>query len=122
MKAVLALALACALGGCATISRLEGTTVSPQVALTAANSFDALETLATGYLQLPPCGGTLVVCRTPVARAKIIPAVNSGRTARDVIEKALRAGNGAPIPVASYNTLTAAIETLQSIYAQYNIH
>lgn len=113
---------AIALGGCSTLGTLTGASVKPQAALVAANSFDALETVATGYLQLPPCTTTqIAACRNQTAAAKIAPAVRSGRTARNQIEGLLQANAGAAVPVASINTLQAAIATLQSIYAQYNI-
>ena len=95
--------------------------VPAQYAVAAANSFDAIEAVATGYLQLPPCGGSVVTCRNAAVVAKIIPAVRSGRVARNVIEGLLSASGGAAIPVASYNTLEASIATLQGIYAQYNV-
>lgn len=120
--AALLLIPAIALGGCSTISTLTGASVKPQAALVAANSFDALETVATGYLQLPLCTTTpIAACRNQTAAAKIGPAVRSGRTARNQIEALLQANAGAAIPVASLNTLQAAIAALQSIYTQYNI-
>ena len=121
---ILASACALALAGCSTLSTLgviAGTSVSPQTALVLANSFDAIETVATGYLQLPPCGSTTGVCRQQAAVANIVPAIRSGRTARNQIEALLKANTGAAIPIASYNTLDAAITTLQSVYSQYNI-
>lgn len=116
-----------ALGGCSAITQAwdvaTATSVPPQYALAAANSFDAVETVATGYLQLPACGsvGASVACQNAVAVAKIVPAVRSGRAARNAIETLLNQNSGAAIPVASYNTLEAAISTLQTIDSQYNI-
>lgn len=113
---------ALALGGCSTISTLTGASVSGQSALVAANSFDALETVATGYLELPPCTTTqLAACRNTAAAHALGPAIRSGRTARNQIEALLVANNGGAIPVATLSTLQAAIKTLQSVYAQYNI-
>jgi hypothetical protein len=103
------------------IGTIGNTSVPPNVALVAANSFDALEAAATAYLQLPPCGGAVVVCRNQLAVANIVSAVRSGRVARNQIESLLNVNSGAPIPIASYNTLTAAISTLQAVYAQFNI-
>ena len=125
--ASLIIVAALALGGCSTITQAwdvaTATSVPPQYALAAANSFDAVETVATGYLQLPACGstGASVACRNAVAVAKIVPAVRSGRAARNAIETLLGQNSGAAIPVASYNTLEAAISTLQTINSQYNI-
>jgi hypothetical protein len=97
------------------------TSVPAQYALAAANSFDAIEAVATGYLQLPPCGGAVVTCRQSAIVAKIVPAVRSGRAARNAIEGLLASTSGAAIPVVTYNTLEASIATLQSIYTQYNV-
>jgi hypothetical protein len=117
-----AFAVALSLGGCTALTNIAGTTVSPQTAIVAANSFDALEAVATGYLQLPKCVATgPVVCRSTAAVAAIIPAVRSGRVARNQIEALLSANSGAAIPVANYNTLQAVITSLQGIYAQYNV-
>jgi hypothetical protein len=123
-----ALALAClTLAGCAGgIANLPGlvtgSTVSPQAVSVAENSFDALETTATAYFQLPACGaGAPVTCRNQTVAAKIAPAIRSGRTARDQLESLLRTNNGGPVPIANYNTLTAAISSLQSVYTQYQI-
>lgn len=123
---VLALALLLPLCGCNTLTNaynsLTGTSVSPQAAVVAANSFDALETAATAYLSLPACTTTqLAACRNATATKAIVPAVRSGRTARNQIEALLQANNGAAIPAASMATLQAAIATLQSVYTQYNI-
>jgi len=113
------------LGGCAAVQQAwdvaTSTSVPAQYAYAAANSFDAIETVATAYIQLPPCGGAWVVCRNSAAVAKIVPAVRSGRVARNQIEALLTANSGAAIPIASYNTLEAAISSLQAVYVQYNI-
>lgn len=127
MKKVLVICAALALAGCSAVSGVENAVsvataakVSPQTVLVAANSFDALEVTATTYLQLPKCP-TAVVCRQASAVKAIIPAVRSGRAARDQLEALLKANGGNAIPVANYNTLTAANSVLQTIYAQYNI-
>lgn len=121
-KILIGLTLVAGLAGCAKIEAALTTTVSPQAALVAANSFDAMEAVATGYLQLPTCGKTAVVtCKTTAAVNTIVPAVRSGRAARDQIEALLKASSGAAIPLANYNTLQAVITSLQGIYAQYNI-
>ena len=119
-------AVALGLTGCANIDNayntLTGASVSPQSALVAANSFDALETVATGYLQLPACGsGAPVTCRNAAAVSKIVPAIRSGRAARNAIEALLSANNGGAITVASYNTLSAAVTTLEAVYSSYSI-
>lgn len=121
-RILLAGVAALSLAGCTTIGTITGSSVSPQSASVAVNSFDALETVATAYLQLPACGSSAaVICRNAAAAAKIVPAVRSARTARDQIVAALNASGGAAIPIVSYNTLAAAVTTLQSVYAQYNV-
>ena len=118
-----ALALATALSGCNTLSVISGAAISPQSADVAINSFDVLEASATAYLSLPTCGApsATVVCKNLTAAAKIIPAVKSGRVARDQILALLNANSGAAIPVATYNTLEAVITTLQGVNSAYNI-
>lgn len=124
-KILFAAAAALALGACSNLQTLYGevtsTSISPQAALAAANAFDAVETTATAYLSLPACGGAAIACRNATAVANIVPAVRSGRAARNAIEGLLQTSNGGPIPVANYNTLEAAIQTLQSTYAQFSI-
>ena len=125
MKLKLAFAAVALLGlsGCAAFNAITGATVSPQAASVIVNSFDASETVATAYLQLPQCAtGGPVTCRKPAAVATIVPAVRSGRVARDQIMSLLNANNGGAIPVASYNTLQAAITSLQAVYSTYSIH
>lgn len=126
-KVLFAAAAALSLGACSNLQTLYGevtsTSISPQAALAAANAFDAVETTATAYLSLPACGGAgaPIACRNATAVANIVPAVRSGRAARKAIEGLLQSSNGGPIPVANYNTLEAAIQTLQSTYAQFSI-
>ena len=101
---------------------ITGAAVGPQAAIIAANSYDSLVVIATGYLQLPACvvNGP-VVCRNAAAVTPIVQAVRSGRAARSQIEGLLAANNGAAIPIASINTLSAAVATLQNIYTQYKV-
>ena len=131
MKHLIPLLALCALplAGCNTLEQdyaavevAYGTSASPQLALAAANSFDALETVATGYLQLPLCGASApVTCRTLAASKAIVPAVRSGRAARNAIETLLSQNSGAAIPIARLNTLNAAISALDAVYANYHI-
>jgi len=122
MKKLLILALL-GLSGCQAWGIISGLSVTPQAAVVTINTFDALETIATGYIQLPACvkNGS-VVCRNPTAVANIVPAVKSGRVARDEILTLLQQNQGNAVPVANINTLEAAINTLQAVYAQYNVH
>ena len=131
VPAMLALGLiGMSLSACSPITTLDaafgvvtGAKVSPQAALVAQNTFDELEQVALTYGKLPLCGspGASAACRTQAATLAIAPAVRSGRRARNEIQAALRAGNGAPIPVFSYNSLQAAVQTIETAYAEYNI-
>lgn len=125
-KIFLALTLAVSLAGCATFTKtwdaVTGATVSPAAVIVAANAFDALEVTATNYLRLKKCTGTNgPVCRDPAATAKIIPAVRSGRVARNNLEQFLKDNPGALGPAGLYNALTASINTLQGVIAVYNV-
>ncbi len=110
------------LAGCASLTTLAGATVNPNYAYAAAQTFDAAETTADAYLRLPPCAaGGPPLCRKAAAVKAIVPAIRTGRTARKAVVAALQAANGGAIPVASYNTLQGAIETLNAAYANYSI-
>lgn len=119
---LLLIPLLAALGGCTTfnpfIQRVEtaikvvtSASVTPQQIIIAGNAFDAGEASATQYL---------LFCRANVGNAgcalstrkKIVAAVRSGRKARDTLEPYAVAGNAGPVAI--YNTLIAAITTLQS--------
>ena len=87
--AFLALA-ALPLAGCTSVENAVSVATSAAVpastAVVAANSFDAIESIATGYISLPVCGGASAVCRTVSATKAIIPAIRSGRAARNAIK------------------------------------
>lgn len=126
MRKLLVLALLLGLGGCANLQNDWNLLTSAQVTYTtvavAANTFDALEATATAYLKLPKCSATSgSICRSPSATAKIVPAVRSGRVARNNLEQFFATNPGALGPAGLYNALQAAITTLQSVIAQYNI-
>lgn len=128
MKRILLVALiAVSLGGCArlqaswnalTTSQVDATTV-----IVAANTFNALEATATNYLSLPRCTSTgkPVVCRSPAATAKIIPAVRAGRVARNNLEQFLADHPGQIGAKGLYDALVSANTTLQGIFAQYYV-
>lgn len=123
-RIILALSLAFALAGCASLSNtwnaVTGATVSPAAVIVAANAFDALEVTATNYLKLVKCNGSNgPVCRDPAATKVIVPAVRSGRVARNNLEQFLKDNPGQLGPSGLYNALTASINTLQGVVAQY---
>ncbi|MDE2096635.1 MAG: hypothetical protein KGL39_05255 [Patescibacteria group bacterium] len=122
MKKIGILALALELSGCATVSTLFGTTISPTQIIVAGNAFDAVEATATNYLSLPACvsGGTLV-CRDATVAGKIVPLIRAGRQERSALEGYSNANAGAPVPVSLYDTLQSTIASLQSLFATYSI-
>lgn len=122
----LILVLALALGGCANLENafqvLSSTSVSPTAVVVAVNAFDALEVTATNYLRLPKCkSGGPIACRDRGVTAKIIPAVRSGRYARNQLESFIAAHPGQLGPQGLYDALIASTNTLQAIFGQYNI-
>lgn len=133
LKRILTVAsLALALGGCAqwqaieqkvstVVSAVSGATVNPQAVLVASNIFDGLEVTATNYLRLAKCNGTTPVCRDPSATKVIIPAVRSGRVARNNLQQFLKDHPGELGPRGLYDALQASIATLQAAYAKYQI-
>ena len=120
------LALVLNLAACANLKNAwdvaTASAVSPTAVYVAANTFDALEATATNYLRLPKCGvGSPTVCRNQNAVMAIIPAIRSGRVARNNLEQFLKDHPGQLGPQGLYDALTASINTIQTVYSQYNI-
>lgn len=112
--------------GCAGLQKdwgiITGSTVSPQAVVVAGNAFNALEGTATSYLSFCKANKALPACAGYVAvRKKIIPAVRSGRVARNNLEAFLVANPGQLGPSGLYNALIAAVNTLQQIASQYSV-
>ena len=131
-KLFIAAALACSvtLGGCATqfgqkvegvYSAITGATVDPQSVIVASNIFDGLERTATNYLRLKRCNGSTPICRDPGATKAIIPAIRSGRVARNNLQQFMHDHPGQLGPTGLYDALQASISTLQQAFTQYNI-
>jgi len=126
-KLLLVVILALPLGACGTLQNVwnivTGASVTPNQAYIAANAFDAVEVTATNYLKLPACGsaGASSLCRTQAAVNTIVPAIRSGRVARNNLEAAVTGANGAPVSASLYTALTAQTSTLQTIITQYGI-
>lgn len=124
---LLGFGLALALGGCAALQNAytiaTGASVTPNQVYIAANAFDAVEATATTYLKLPACGsaGASSLCRTQAAVNAIVPAVRSGRAARNQLEAAVSASGGTPVSATIYSVLTGATNTLQTIISEYGI-
>lgn len=125
-KIILALALTLGLGGCAStsignaISLATGASVSPGAVYIARNSFDALEVTATNYISYCTAHQGATGCSHTAIR-KIIPAVRSGRVARNNLIQFQAQNPGALGPAGLYNALVTATNTLTAIQAQYNI-
>jgi hypothetical protein len=128
--AITALALGLALGGCSTpfgqkisgvYSAITGATVDAKSVIVASNIFDGLERTATNYLTLKKCNGSTPVCRDPGATKAIIPAIRSGRVARNNLQQFMKDHPGQLGPSGLYDALQASIGTLQSTFTQYNI-
>jgi hypothetical protein len=119
-------ALGFGLAGCASLQQdyaiITGATVSPAAVIVAGNSFDAIEATATNYLVFCKANRTISGCGSYVAARKaILPAVRSGRVARNNLENFLTANPGALGPSGLYNALVTAINTLQGVASTYNI-
>ncbi len=125
-KILISLALVLSLGACTTFSNLESllsnTNVSPTMVIVAGNTFNGLEITAAHYLKLTKCTATNgPICRSPVATAKIIPAIRSGRAARNALEAFLTGHPTALGAQGAYDALKAANDLLQSIFTQYKV-
>jgi len=128
-RIILIIALSLSLGACATFERIKSAaeavgefTVSPTSVVIASNTFDALEVTATNYLKLKACRkATTVICRDPTATALIIPAVRSGRVARNNLQQFLADHPNQLGPSGAFDALNASISTIQGVFAQYKI-
>lgn len=130
-KLLIMLLIAPLLGACATTFGQElsniynaatGATVSPAAVLVAGNSFDAVEKTATNYIVF--CSGhrTNPACANFITiRSQLVPAVRSGRAARNNLEAFMKANPGALGPAGLYNALQASVQTLQDVMTQYHI-
>lgn len=122
LMAVLGLSLA----GCASLQNdyaiITGATVSPAAVIVAGNAFDAIEATATNYLTFCKANRTIAGCGSYIAARKaILPAVRSGRVARNNLENFLTANPGQLGPSGLYNALVTSINTLQAVAQTYNI-
>jgi hypothetical protein len=107
--------LAAALGGCAQLQNdwdiLTNTAVSPTQIVVAANAYDAAEASATQYLIYCKANPAQAACAL-ATRQKVVAGVRAGRQARNQLEPYITSGTAGPI--ALYNTLQAAITSLQT--------
>lgn len=122
---VLAAALSVPLASCASLNRfIEQATqveVSPTAVYVAVNTFNAMQITATNYLRLRRCDGSTPVCRSPAATAVIIPAVRSGRIARNNLRAFMERNPGKLGAQGSYDALQSSISTLRGVFQTYRI-
>ena len=130
MKKIFLIVAALSLASCSTLQQFKNVAetvgefnVSPQAVILASNTFDALEITATNYLRLPRCKSatTSPVCRSPTASALLIPAVRSGRVARDNLQQFIKDHPNQLASATVYEKFTSIISTIQGVYAQYNV-
>jgi hypothetical protein len=99
-----------------------GASVPASAVLVAGNSFDAVEKTATNYIVFCSANRANPACANFVTiRGKLVPAVRSGRAARNNLEAFMIANPGALGPAGLYNTLQAAVQTLQDVMTKYHI-
>lgn len=122
-KLIAASLVAMAMAGCSAVKSLptlSAVTINPTMVIVAANSFDAVEATASNYLRYCTPAVQPKGC-SATAIAKIIPAIRSGRIARNNLEAFLKANPGQLGLTGDYAALLAATDTLRQIEAQYSI-
>jgi hypothetical protein len=118
-KLLIGLGLLASLGGCTTLSNVEsfvsGSGVSANDVYIAANSFDAVQSSAKIYIQLPLCAtGGPVVCRTQANTVAVDKAIRAGRNYRNTLEAFVTANPGKLVPISNYSALLATISQIQT--------
>jgi hypothetical protein len=107
--------LAVSLGGCASLQKdwaiITGTTISPTQIIIAANAFDAAEASATQYLLYCKANPTVSYCAR-ATRVSVVSGVRAGQAVRTQLEPYIVSGTAGP--VALYNSLIAAVTSLQT--------
>ena len=125
-KLALVLCVSVSLGGCAGLQNAyditTGASVSPKAVYVAVNAFNAVEATATNYLRLKKCTAEAApICRSPAATIRIVPAIRSGRVARNNLRQFQKDNPGKLGPMGLYNALTSATSTVQGVIQQYSI-
>lgn len=115
-KLLLIIPLALSLGACASLTNawnvVTGVSVSPQQIVIVANAYDAGEASATQYLLY--CKATVPApsyCAL-ATRQSVVKTVRTARAARNALEPYIVSGSAGP--AALYNTLVAAVNSLQA--------
>ena len=119
----LVLASALSLGGCANLQNawdvVTSAKVSPAAVVIAANSFDAVEKTATNYVGYCSPNPAPAGCNDNVIQTRLIPAIRSGRTARNSLEAFLQAHPGELGDKGVYDALISSTTTIKAIVANY---
>jgi hypothetical protein len=121
-KLVIAVSLALAapaLGGCIT-DTLNSASINPQAVQTSESAIDLAISAATAYVALPVCSKKVAApCRTIAGHRALKKDIAAVQVARDNIQTLLKANNGGSIPLANYQTLQSAYNTLTSDVSIY---
>lgn len=129
-KILVVIALSLTLSGCAgtrlgdfiaTVQSAATGTVSPEAIYIARNAFDTVEVSATNYLLLKRCPTNAPFCRDPAATKQLIPAIRSGRDARNAASLFLKQHPNQLGTQGLYDALTTSTSTIKQILARYNV-
>lgn len=130
MNKIFIILIAILLSGCegtrfgslvSTVESIESGSVSPEAIYIARNAFDTVEVSATNYLMLKKCPQNAPFCRDPIATAKLIPAIRSGRVARNNASQFLKDHPNQLGTQGLYDALVSTTNTIKQILNQYNI-
>jgi len=123
-RAIIALTAVAMLAGCANLKNAYNTItsaqVSPKLVIVASNAFDAVQATATNYIAYCTPNPAPKGC-SDAAIKQIIPAVRSGRDARNALEAYLKTHPNAIGAQGLYDALVSATGTLNSVIANYSI-
>lgn len=128
----LVIILALVVGGCAQVQQAEttlsnavgvigGTKINSKTAYVAINAEIAAEKLATTYLNLPQCNGTITLCRQIGAANAIAQPFNAAIQARLDLREFMRTNKGTLADAGLYTTLVSATAALKNIMAIYGV-
>jgi hypothetical protein len=119
-----AVALCLALSSCANIKTaydaVTTSTVPAQTINVAINGFNIVKTAATGYIAYCTPNPTPAGCDDDAIQNKIMPAIDSGTTARNTLKSFLREHPGSLGDKGTYDALVTASSTLQTLLATYD--
>jgi hypothetical protein len=119
-----AAALCLALSSCGTIKTaydaVTTSTVPAQTIDVAINGFNIVKSGAAGYIAYCTPNPTPAGCDDDAIQNKIMPAIDSGTTARNTLKTFLRAHPGALGDKGTYDALVTASGTIQSLLATYD--